>query len=72
MENDEEVMEEEFTWYRGPTASSRLVDERLITPLCPFCGTPTTLIRKLFCRSCGYFEGCCDGGKQALEGEYDL
>jgi len=70
MKNDEEVMEEEFTWYRGPT-SSRLVDERLITPLCPFCGTPTTLIRKLFCRSCGYSEGCCDGGKQALEGEYE-
>ena len=39
-------------------------------PRCAFCGAPTKLIgRKLFCRDCGYFEGCCDGGKEALEGE---
>ncbi len=39
-------------------------------PTCAFCGALTKLIgRKLFCRDCGYFEGCCDGGKEAVEGE---
>jgi len=39
-------------------------------PNCAFCGASTKLIgRKLFCRDCGYTEGCCDGGKEAVEGE---
>jgi len=49
-----------------PTGSVR----RLREGICRFCGAPTKLIgRRLFCRDCGYFEGCCDGGKEALEGE---
>jgi len=39
-------------------------------PRCAFCGAPTKQIgRRLFCRDCGYFESCCDGGKEAVEGE---
>ncbi len=39
-------------------------------PRCAFCGAPTKQIgRRLFCRACGYFESCCDGGKEAVEGE---
>jgi len=38
-------------------------------PRCGFCGALTKLIgRRLFCRDCGYFESCCDGGKEAIEG----
>jgi len=44
---------------------------RLREGVCGFCGAPTKLIgRRLFCRACGYFESCCDGGKEAIrEGE---
>ncbi len=40
-------------------------------PRCAFCGAPTKQIgRRLFCRACGYYESCCDGGKEAIrEGE---
>jgi len=35
-------------------------------PTCAFCGALTKQIgRRLFCRACGYFESCCDGGKEA-------
>jgi len=42
----------------------------LLEARCLFCGAPTKLIgRRLFCRACGYFESCCDGGKESVPGE---
>ena len=63
-ESDLKFVEEAFR--RGGTDSVR----RTPKPNCAFCGASTKLIgRKLFCRDCGYTEGCCDGGKEAVEGE---
>ena len=52
-------------WVLGPEPMDQA------RPRCLFCGALTKLIgRKLFCRDCGYAEGCCDGGKEAIrEGE---
>ncbi len=54
-----------------PTGNVRRTPRPTGDPRCGFCGALTKLIgRKLFCRDCGYFEGCCDGGKEAIrEGE---
>ncbi len=54
-----------------PDESFRGNVRRTPRPRCAFCGELTKLIgRKLFCRACGYAEGCCDGGKEAIrEGE---
>jgi len=79
---DEPIMdlwEAAFSWGRGiePYRGTRERGNVRRTPRpkgllearCLFCGTPTKLIgRRLFCRACGYFESCCDGGKEAIEG----
>lgn len=37
---------------------------------CPLCGAKTVHVRdKQLCRKCGYFESCCDGGKESVPGE---
>jgi len=72
-----DLWEAAFSWgrgmepYRGTVRSKVSTGNvRLKKPRCPFCGAPTKWIRdKLFCRDCGYFESCCDGGKQSMEGE---
>jgi len=79
---DEPVMdlwEAAFSWGRGmePYRGTRgTVRSKVPTGsvrsrhLCLFCGAPTKLIgRRLFCRACGYFESCCDGGKESVPGE---
>ena len=43
----------------------------VLGPHCPCCGNKMTLRGKLICRKCGYFESCCDGGKEAMKGECD-
>ena len=64
LNNDWVLGPEPLKW---PEGLGMLVDSSFN---CPFCGAPTKVIAdKLFCRKCGYFESCCDGGKQAIEGE---
>jgi len=55
-----DLWEAAFSWGRGMKPYRGTV----------FCGAPTKLIgRRLFCRACGYFESCCDGGKESVPGE---
>lgn len=75
-----ELWEAAFSWgrgmkphqgtERGNVRSSNAGNvRRTPRPTCAFCGALTKLIgRRLFCRDCGYFESCCDGGKEAIEG----
>ena len=62
-----------FSWGREGYVRSKVPPgsvSSVPTPLCRYCGAPTKLIgRRLFCRACGYFESCCDGGKEAVKGE---
>jgi len=79
-----DIWEAAFSWgrgmepYRGTGAPATRGTVRSKVPgnvressaVCPFCGAPTKLIgRRLFCRACGYFESCCDGGKESVPGE---
>jgi len=51
------------------TVRKTTCDPRVGDPRCPYCGAQTKWIRdKLFCRDCGYFESCCDGGKESVPG----
>jgi hypothetical protein len=68
-----DLWEAAFSWgrgmepYRGNVRKTTCGNVRSRKPRCPFCGAPTKWIRdKLFCRDCGYFESCCDGGKEAV------
>jgi len=72
-----DLWEAAFSWGRGmepyrskPVTHSWGVTGRLSNnPRCPYCGALTKWIRdKLFCRDCGYFESCCDGGKESIPG----
>lgn len=77
-----DLWEAAFSWgpgmepYRGPergNVRSKMTPERGSVrsrkPRCPYCGAATKWIRdKLFCRDCGYFESCCDGGKESIPG----
>ena len=57
-------------WVLGPEPLAWPEGLGNVKAYCCCCGAPTKLIgRRLFCRKCGYFESCCDGGKQAIEGE---
>jgi len=78
-----DIWEAAFSWgrgmepYRGTHGNVRskvpkgTVRKTTCDPRCGFCGALTKQIgRRLFCRDCGYFESCCDGGKEAIrEGE---
>jgi len=72
-----DLWEAAFSWGRGMEPYRGSVRSKVTTgnvrsrkPRCPYCGAATKWIRdKLFCRDCGYFEGCCDGGKESVRGE---
>ena len=62
LDNDWVLGPEPLAWPEGMSLGV------LVTTLCPCCGSETKLIRdKQLCRKCGYFESCCDGGKEAVE-----
>ena len=68
-----DLWEAAFSWGREGYVRSKVTPgtvRRTPRPRCAFCGAPTKQIgRRLFCRDCGYFESCCDGGKEAVPGE---
>jgi len=73
LNNDWVLGPEPLKWPEGlgnvrPTTSRGMLVDSSFS--CRFCGALTKVIGdKLFCRKCGYFESCCDGGKEAIEGE---